>query len=95
MERPKASISHQMIGKTDYEKELEKYIDYLESKAKDSGVIHDVSGSLSIADARELAKNTYARITSYANYQQMNGIESHWIIECIAKDLVRANENYG
>ena len=29
MERPKCSTSHEMLGKTKYEKELEKYIDYL------------------------------------------------------------------
>ena len=32
MERPQVRLSHEMIGKTEYEKELEKYIDYLESK---------------------------------------------------------------
>ena len=56
--------------------------------------IASVSGSLNIADAREIAKNTYAKITSYANYKEMNGIENTWIIECIAEDLVKVSENY-
>jgi hypothetical protein len=56
--------------------------------------IANVSGSLNIADAREMAKNVYAKMTSYANYKQMNGIESTWFIECIAKELVKVSENY-
>jgi len=56
--------------------------------------VNDVRGSLTIEGAREMAKNTYANITSYANYKEMNGIESTWIIECIAEDLVKVSENY-
>ena len=53
-----------------------------------------VSGSLEIYDARERAKNVYAKITSYANYKQMNGIENTWFIECIAEELVKVSKNY-
>lgn len=53
--------------------------------------VNSVSGCLHISDAREQAKNVYARMTSYANYAQMNGIESSWFIECIAQELVKVS----
>ena len=47
MKRPKCSTSHEMLGKTKYEKELEKYIDYLEQKAAiNNDIIDIVSESL-------------------------------------------------
>lgn len=38
-------------------------------------------------DVKKEAENVYARITSYANYDQMNGIEKEWIIKCIKDGL--------
>ena len=54
----------------------------------------NVSNSLDIADAKEMARNVYARITGYANYREMNGIESSWFIECIAEELVKVSNNH-
>lgn len=52
------------------------------------------NNNLHISDARERAKNVYAQITSYANYQEMNGIPSTWFIECIAEELVKVSKEY-
>lgn len=38
-------------------------------------------------NAKKEAENVYARITSHANYDQMNGIEREWIIKCIEEGL--------
>lgn len=36
-------------------------------------------------------EKTYLRITSYANYSSMNGIERDWIIKCI-DDAIELNQ---
>ena len=35
------------------------------------------------------AENIYQRITSFANYSEMNGIEKDWIVKKIAEGLDR------
>lgn len=56
-----------MIGKTEYEKQLEKYIDYLESKAKDSGVIHSVGERLWVFDMTASFSGTNTKWVVYTN----------------------------
>lgn len=67
MERPKQKLADQMIGKTEYEKQLEKYIDYLESKAKDSGVIHSVGERLWVFDMTASFSGTNTKWVVYTN----------------------------
>lgn len=38
-------------------------------------------------NVKKEAENVYARITSHANYDQMNGIDKEWIIKCIEDGL--------
>ena len=37
--------------------------------------------------AEEQAKVVYSRMTSFANYDQMNGIEKSWFLKCIKEGL--------
>ena len=41
-----------------------------------------------------LREDVYKKITSYANYDQMNGIEKSWFIECIANALMNESDTY-
>ncbi len=38
-------------------------------------------------DAKEKAKAIYARMTSFANYEYMNGIERDWFLKCIEEGI--------
>lgn len=39
---------------------------------------------------RKEAEKVYARMTSYANYSEMNGISREWFIKCIEEGLSEA-----
>lgn len=41
---------------------------------------------------KELSKKVYARMTSHANYSQMNGIEKEWFLKCIEDGLIEAQQ---
>lgn len=91
MKRPKCSTSHEMLGKTKYEKELEKYIDYLEQKvAINTDIIDLVSGCFPDDKEIELHSNVHSddsdfRPNTYSSYKE--GIE-----DCI--ELIKEKLNY-
>jgi len=41
---------------------------------------------------KDLAKKVYAKMTSHANYSQMNGIEKDWFLKCIEDGLIEAQQ---
>lgn len=47
--------------------------------------------SLPTAGAKEKAEVVYSRMTSFANYEQMNGIERSWFLKCIREGLESFN----
>jgi len=51
------------------------------------------SNSLLPEAAQQKAVEIYARMTSYANYQQMNGVDKDWILKCIADGLLSVGGN--
>ena len=91
MKRPKCSTSHDILGKTKYEKELEKYIDYLEQKvAINTDNIDLVSGCFPTDDQIRMLSSQYAEDENSSWANDYNGY-NNGMKECI--EITKKNLN--